>query len=108
MNEADEALLRMALALTDEPSSGALTITTRQVMSRPQSHRGVRDDGFLSSINWRQGGRSPVYMQEGMMWFLTLLASMEGFALSDKMSGSEAIHAQVVRLQCGYFLVMWH
>ena len=43
-----------------------------------------------------------------MMQFWTLLASVEGLALPDEVSGTRVVHAQVVRLQYGYFLVLWH
>ena len=40
------------------------------------------------------------------MWLLTLSATMGGLALLDEMSRPQAIHAEVVRFQCGHHLIV--
>lgn len=46
-------------------------------------------------------------MKQGVVWFLAPVALVVGPALFDKMSRPKAIHAGLLLLQCGDFLIMW-
>lgn len=105
MNEADEAISRIGLASIDEPS-GALT-KTRQVMSRKSNFNpmAVLETTVYSVVlvGEGMGGVSPWLSTWSKVWcgfwhFLHLWRDIVW----------QTIHAQVVRLECGNLLVMWH
>ena len=63
------------------------------------------------SAGRRKAGRSLTLafcMEQSMMRLLTLLASVKRLTLSNKVPRSKTIHAQVVCLERGNLLVMWH
>lgn len=105
MNEADEAISRIGLASIDEPS-GALT-KTQQVMSRKSNFNpmAVLETTVYSVVlvGEGMGGVSPWLSTWSKVWcgfwhFLHLWRDIVW----------QTIHAQVVRLECGNLLVMWH
>ena len=100
MNEANEALSRIALASFDKPS-GVLT-KTRQVLSRELNFNSmaVLVGGRLGEVSCTLA----LYVEQSMMRLLTLLASVKRLTLTNKVP----CHAQVVCLESGNLLVMWH